>query len=218
MARIDRRSRLALDESYRYYRHLESGEEPELFQLSRSLNNVASALSNAHTSEFKLTQQLWRRLQEALFDRYINSFAGTFVISDEQGNVVPLGKPWAEAGYVRFQPEGCRRNEDVASIEIRRLYPVTYDVLKNTWGFGSNRVEPRMFATAPQCSDGICAMRPMVLGGERLQAESNEGKRIAYQRWWELYWQAYCTNSKQQRSELYRSMMQIESVWGDLYY
>jgi hypothetical protein len=218
MARIDRRNRLALDESYRYYRSIEAGKPPELFALSRCLNNVSTALFQSHGSEFKLTRQLWKRLQEALFDSYITNFVGTFEIRDSEGRPIKPGQMWPEQGVLSFRPEGCRRAEDIAEIELKRLYPSTFRGLEMLWKRQQSSVDPSAFSKEMSCDDGVCVMRPMVVGHEVLNAESSAGKAVAYQKWWELYWQAYCTARRTERVVLYRSMMELEVVWGDLYY
>jgi hypothetical protein len=219
MARIDRRGKLALDESYRYYRHLETGAEPELFALTRSLCTLSHALYFAETGEFKLTRQLWRRLQQALFDRLLSSFHGRFTLMNADRVVVEFGTSVPEDGFISFRAEGCKRVEDVAMIEVSRLYPKMFVVISKAWAEGRTRLSPEEVAAMPDCSDGgVCMMKPVVLGRETLDAESKHGKTQAYRKWWELYWQAYCTPKKADRQDLYRHMLEIETVWGSLYY
>jgi hypothetical protein len=220
MARIDRRGKQALDESYRYFRNLEGGAEPELFIHTRSLNTLSNALHFAETGEFKLTRQLWRRLQQALFDRLVASFSGRFMVMNADREIMEFGTSMPEEGYVTFRPDGCKRTEDMAVIEISRLYPKTHVVLSKLWAEGRTRLTPEDVAAVPDCAEdtGVCMMKPVVLGRETLEVESRSGKQEAYRKWWELYWQAYCTRKKAERQELYRHMIEIEAVWGDLYY
>lgn len=220
MARIDRRGKQALDESYRYFRNLESGAPPELFIHTRSLNTLSNALHFAETGEFKLTRQLWRRLQQALFDRLLGSFSGRFTVLNSHGQVLEFGTSIPEDGYVSFRPDGCKRTEDMARIEVSRLYPKTHVVLSKLWAEGRTRMTPDDVASVPDCSvdTGVCMMKPIVLGRETLEVESEHGKHDAYRKWWELYWQAYCTPKKAERQGLYRHMVEIEAVWGDMYY
>lgn len=220
MARIDRRSKLALDESYRYYRHLEKGEEPRLFELTRSLCTLSHALYFAETGEFKLTRQLWRRLQQALFDRLISSFSGRFNLLDSEGTVIDFGREIPEGGYLSFRAAGCKRIEDTTHIEISRLYPKTFHVISKVWKEGRRKISPRDFEGIPDCDEhsGVCMMKPIVVGHETLHQESRTGKQEAYHKWWELYWQAYCTPNRNERTVLYKHMLEIETVWGNLYY
>lgn len=218
MSRVDRRNKLALDESYRYYRSIESGEAPQLFRLTKSLRTLSTALAFADQGEFKLTRQLWKRLQQALFDRLINSFPGQLSVFDTTGRKLEPGMRIPEDGYVHFNAEGCRRNDDVAQIELSRIYPKTFKGMEAIWSGGRARIAPVDFENISECDGGICMMKPMVVGHEILGAESQTGKTEAYQKWWELYWQAYCTRRKDDRAIIYKHMVEIESVWGDLYY
>ncbi len=220
MARVDRRSRWALDESYRYYRVLESGAEPGLFELNRSLSTLSHALYFAETGEFKLTRQLWRRLQQALFERLVTNFPGQFrFMRPESRAVVEPSAEIPEDGFISFHAHGSKRTEDIALIEISRLYPKTLMAIRRAWAEGRSIVDPKDF-NLPDCDrdTGICALRPMVLGHEVMSEESRSGKEDAYQKWWGLYLQAYCTPSKRDRSMLYQHMVEIEEVWGNLYY
>lgn len=218
MGRLDRRNRLALDESYRYYRSLEAGESPSIFQITKSLNTLSTALVFSEHGEFKLTRQLWKRLQQAFFDALINNFGGDFVIVTRAGEVLEPQSPWPEDSTIRFRPEGCRRAEDSIELEVSRLYPKTLTALQTTWAEGSKTITPADLDKISECDNGVCMMRPMVLGHEVLGAESATGKSVAYRKWWDFYWQAYCSPKKQDRSTLYQQMMHIESVWGDMYY
>jgi hypothetical protein len=220
MARVDRRQRIALDESYRYYRTLENGVEPRLFDLSRSLCTVTHALYFAESGQFKLTKHLWRRLQQSFFERLLSSFPGKFTLMDANRKVVDFGCEIPEDGFITFRADGCKRGEDVAEIEIDRLYSGTLAVIAHTWRNGKRVLRPIDFSSVGQshCDKDVCTVKPMVLGHEVLTQESRNGKQIAYDKWWQLYWQAYCTPNKQERGLLYRDMLEIEAVWGNLYY
>jgi hypothetical protein len=218
MARIDRRQRLSLDESYRYYRKLSAGVAPDLFPLSRALNNVSAGLQASESNQFKLTRQLWRRLHEALFEAYIVNFPGSFYLKDASDSRLEFGQSWPEQGWVSFKPDGCRRVEDVAEMEIKRLYPRTEEALLRLWKSRVLHCNPSDFAAVSACEDGVCPVAPVVVGHEAFDKESSAGKQVAYQRWWELYWQAYCSVRRPDRAVIYRSMMALEAVFGDLYY
>jgi hypothetical protein len=218
MSRVDRRNKLALDESYRYYRTLESGESPQIFQLTKSLRTLSTALAFADQGEFKLTRQLWKRLQQALFDRLINTFEGELRVFDMSGKKYEPGKSLPADGYVQFHPQGCKRADDVVQLELSRVYPKTYIGIERTWLAGRSHTTPADFEQISECDGGICMMKPVVVGHDVLSNESRSGKAEAYTKWWELYWQAYCTKDKQERASIFKHMTEIEAVWGNLYY
>lgn len=217
--RIDRRNRLALDESYRYYRSLEEGVEPNLFKLTSSICTLSHALYFAELGEFKLTRQLWNRLHQAFFDRLINGFAGTFAVLDASGKRIACGEI-PDDGYIEFRADACKRADDAVRIEVAKLYPKTHLVLTHAWKSSRHKLKPADFAQIPDCDHdtGVCMMRPMVLGLDVLNRECQAGKQQAYWKFWDLYLQAYCTPRRNERIVLYKYMSDIQEVWGDLYY
>jgi hypothetical protein len=218
MGRVDRRNKLALDESYRYYRTLEAGEQPQIFKLTKSLRTLSTALAFADSGEFKLTRQLWKRLQQALFDKLLNTFEGELEVFDPSGQQFVPGKPLPAEGFVRFHPQGCKRADDVVQLEISRIYPKSFKGIEKLWLSGQSHTTPACFDGIGDCDGGVCMMKPVVVGHEVLNTESSCGKTDAYKKWWELYWQAYCTKDKHVRSGIIKHMFEIEAVWGDLYY
>jgi len=44
-----------------------------------------------------------------------------------------------------------------------------------------------------ECNGDVCMPKLFAIGDEILQREASSGKKQAYEQWWELYWQAYCT-------------------------
>lgn len=218
MGRQDRRHKLALDESFRYYRSIDSGEaEPSIFELTKSLGTLSTALAFAQMGEFKLTRQLWKRLQQAMFDKLLTTFAGEIVVLDADGRPITPGGDLPEDGLLEFHPDRCHRAEDHCRIEIGKLYPKTIAVLQKLWAAGKTSVSPMDF-DGYECEGGLCPMRPLMVGQDVLVKESLTGKDAAYNRWWELYWQAYCSDDEEYREEMYKQMGELEAVWGDLYY
>lgn len=215
---MDRRTKLALDESYHYYLDLDKTDSPpDLFRLIKCLHTVEAALNMAEGTQFKLTKQLWKRINYALFDKLITSFPGYVLVVDGDGNRVKPKTAFPESGVVEFYPEGGRRKDDVFSLEIKNLYPATQYRLGIAWKARGAMVRPADFY-GPLCTEQGCFLKPVVLGQEVLNKESLDGREKAYTDWWELYWQAYCAKGKQERTILYRQMDEIEQVWGDLYY
>lgn len=220
MGRTERRERTALDEAYRYFRKLDSGEEaPDVFLLNKSVKTLSFALAFSDSNEFKLTRQLWRRLHQALFDKLISNFSGQIAVFDENHKALEIRTPLPEQGFVEFHPDRCKRNDDINEIEISRLYPKTYTVVKRLWEQRSAFIKPSDFEGGDCDKDsGVCFMKPMVLGHEVLTAESQKGRDEAHHKWWELYWQAYCITNKKEQDLITKQMTELEAVWGNLYY
>lgn len=218
MGRQDRRERTALDEAYRYYRQLDSSEEkPDIFRLNKAVKTLSFALAVSDVSEFKLTKQLWKRLHQALFDKLISSFEGRIAIYDENRQAMEILQRLPENGFIEFYPEACRRDDDINEIELSKLYPKTYNVIKHVWEERNAFIKPQDFE-GKDCDGGVCYMKPVLLGQEVLVAESNNGRADAHNRWWELYWQAYCSADKRDQDILVKQMNELEEIWGNLYY
>lgn len=219
MKRVDRRRKLALDESYQYYKTVEDGELVQNFKLASSFRTVATALAFADSGEIKLTRQLWKRLQQALFDKMVNTCAGTVRVFDLTGYEYEPGKNIPDEGYIQFHPQGCNRTDDTARLELSRIYPKTLEGIRRAWSEGRCVTGPGDFDAISECSsDGICLMKPVVTGHEILSTESQSGKDAAYAKWWKLYWQAVDSADNQQRLVIFKQMTEIEEVWGDLNY
>lgn len=218
MRRLERRRRTALDEVYRYYKDIDENRRPlELYQLLKCLNTVNLALAFSDNGEFKLTRQLWRRLHQALFDKLITSFAGHVVIYDSGWQEVKSGSAFPEEGIIEFCPDECRRADDVIQFDIARLYPKTAYAISKFWVNGRNHSSPVDY-NAGDCDGELCFMKPIVVGQEVLKEESLKGRDQAYQKYWELYWQAYCCKNRKEVHELQQQMSQLENVWGSLFY
>lgn len=218
MARTDRRERLALDESYRYYKNLEkNGDTPDLYQLVKSFKTVSAGLKAAENGHFKLTRQLWKRIHQALFDKLLTTFPGYITVSDAEGKQLAARQDLPEEGLVQFNPDGCRRADDIFQMEIKHLYPATHYRLKKAWKNKGNRVLPEDFAGG-QCGEDGCFLKPVVLGQEVLNEESEIGRNQAYRQWWDLYLQAYCAHDRGDKILIIKRMEELETVWGNLYY
>lgn len=218
MATMDRREKLALDEAYSYYLALDKGEaQPELYRVVRCFKTVTSALSMSNGHHFKLTRQLWKRIQQALFDRLITSFPGYVMMTDADGEPAESRVDMPEEGIIEFHPDNCRRKDDIFRMDIKHMYPATHYALSKSWKAKGSRVSPADMVQT-ECGPSGCFLKPVVLGQEVLDEEAQAGKDTAYKEWWDLYWQAYCTKNKHDQTILNRQMDELESVWGNLYY
>lgn len=217
MGRAERRERTALDEAYHYYRKLDSGETPDIFSLNKAVRTLSFALAVSDMKEFKFTKQLWKRLHQALFDKLITNFSGRIAILDEQRIALEILNPLPEYGYIEFYPDGCKRLDDLNEIELGKLYPKSHSVIKRIWEERGAFIKPADFE-GNDCDGGVCFMKPMVMGQEVLGEESTRGRNDAHNKWWELYWQAYCTNNKHEQQILVKQMNELETIWGNLSY
>jgi len=218
MGRQERRERTALDEAFKYFRELDSGaQEPDIFRLNKAVKTLSFALAVSDVSEFKLTKQLWKRLHQALFDKLISNFNGRVEIYNDDRMALEIRNKVPESGFLVFFPEKCKRTDDFNEIELQKLYPKTFAVVKHVWEERGAFIKPADFEGG-DCSDGVCYMKPMVPGQEVLTEESAKGRAEAHNKWWELYWQAYCSGSKKDQDHLAKQMNELESIWGNLYY
>jgi hypothetical protein len=217
MARIDRREKLALDAAYRFFRAVVKDQRsPDLFTLANSLKTISNALRAPQNGEFKLTIRLWERIEETLFDKLFGAFPTHVILLSEVGQVIPGGQPIPDDATVEVHPHGLRRSDDVFSIAIKNLHPLTQLRLRKVWKEKGGTTKPEDFQTV-DCGE-VCQPKGFIVGEAVLLNESELGKQRAYQRWWELYWQAYCSNDKQERLAIEKEMSQLEGIWGDLYY
>jgi hypothetical protein len=217
MARIDRREKTALDNAYRYFKEVvREDRSPDLYKLANCLKTVSNALKTPQTAEFKLTTRLWRRIQETLLDKMLGSFPTHVIVLSDQGNALEIKEHIPEDALVEVHPQGLRRADDAFRLEIKNFPPLTRTRLKKIWKEKSGAARPEDFATV-DCG-GVCPVTGFLVGEEILQNESELGKQRAYQKWWELYWQAYCSNDKQERAVIEKEMLDLEGVWGNLYY
>jgi hypothetical protein len=218
MGRTDRRERTALDEAYRYYIQLDNENlTPDIFRLNKSVKTLAFALAVADVGEFKLTKQLWKRLHQALFDKLITNFSGRIAILTEDRQELEIRNKLPETGFLVFYPDRCRRADDENEIELSKLYPKTLNAITHIWEERGAFIKPSDFEGG-DCDSGVCFMKPMLLGQDKLNEESAKGRMDAHHKWWELYWQAYCTSNKRDQSILTKQMNELEAVWGNLYY
>jgi len=217
MARNDRRDKLALDEAYRLFKQLDKEETtPNIFQLVRCLKTVNYAIASSENGHFKLTKRLWQRIQFSLFDRLFTAFPVYVVVMRADGSVLDAKSVIPETATIEIHPEGLRRNDDGFSLAFEDLHPNTRGAFLKVWHERGNNTRPQDFANY-QCED-YCVPKMFVIGDEVLTSESTAGKEKAHQKWWELYWQAYCADAKDSRQTILNQMQALELVWGDLYY
>jgi hypothetical protein len=220
MASLDRRDRVALDEAYTYYKTtVVSDGQSDLLTIVNALKTVSHALHAPQNGSFKLTTRLWLRIEQALFDKLVTGFAAHLVILDNEGRALAAGDELSEDCLIELHPEGLRRADDVFRMPFADLPSFTQMQLTTIWKEKGPNIKREDFSNGAGCSaSGICAMKPFAVAHEILEKEAQFGKQLAYQQWWELYWQAYCTRNKREKQMLIKDMSSLEAVWGDLYY
>lgn len=217
MARIDRREKIALDNAYRFFKEVVKEERtPELYRLANCLKTISNALRAPETSEFKLTTRLWRRIQETMLDKLLATFPTHVIILSAKGQALQSKESVPEDAFVEIHPQGLRRADDAFRLELKHFPPLTQVRLRKVWKEKGGTGKPEDFAQI-DCGS-VCHPKNFIAGEEMLRNESEQGKQRAYQKWWELYWQAYCSNDKHEKLVIEKEMLDLEEVWGDLYY
>lgn len=220
MARVDRRDKIALDEAYSYYKNtVVSDGNSDLLTMVNALKTVSFALHASTAAEFKLTKRLWLRIEQALFDKLVTGFPSHVVVLGGDGNVLTVDDELTEDCVIELHPEGLRRADDVFRMPFCDLPPVTQMQMTRVWREKGPDLRREDFIVANECdASGLCPVKPFAIGHEILEREANSGKQVAYQQWWGLYWQAYCTNDAREKELLTQQMSSLESIWGNLYY
>lgn len=217
MARMDRREKLALEDAYCFSKAVtKDGNTPDLYKLANSLKTIENALKFSNAGQFKLTTRLWKRIQELLFDKLITSYPAHIVVFTTNGQSLSNKEPIPDDAVIEIHPEGLRRADDVFRMEFCCLHPITQLRLRKAWIEGGAKMKPEDIDIG-DCK-GVCVPKSFIIGDEVLLNESQFGKQHAYEKWWELYWQAYCTNDRSEKQAIEKEMAMLEAVWGDLYY
>lgn len=218
LGKRDRRDRIALDEAYRFYRStIKEDHTPELFALVKALQTVSNALQVSGSGEFQLTVRLWNRIQQSLFDRLVTSYPAHVLVFDESGQPLASKSDWRDDCMIEIYPDGLRRDDDSFRMEVSNLHPVTRHRLVKVWKERGPSTKREDFANMDECGD-VCAPKPFLIGDEVLLQESLDGKAKAYKRWWNLYWQSYCSGDNEDKILMTKQMNALEAVWGNLYY
>lgn len=217
MGRIDRRQKLALDEAYRLYRQIiRKVKEPELYEIAHCLTTLHDALNYCDSIQFKLTKRLWQRIYESLCDVLVTSFPVYLIIYDENGDVQKPLRALNEPAKVEIHADGLKRGTDVFMLDLNHFNPMTKMVIEKGWVIKGSQFKPQDFSNV-ECGE-FCAPKNFLIGDDVLTAESEQGKERAHKRWWELYWQAYCTRSSLEKQAVQDEMHGLELIWGNLYY
>jgi hypothetical protein len=225
MIKTERRDRVALDEAYDFYRQtVNDGSTQDLHKLANSLKTVDSALNAAESGDLELTHRLWSKIRQALFDKLLTAFPAYVVAVTPDGAALANRASLPDGCIIELHPEGLRRDDDVFHMAIEHLHPLTRSRLNKVWierGPATRKEDFDHMADArAACEDGVCSIRPntFIIGGDQLAREAQNGRERAYQDYWRLYWQSYCSPSSREKQYLTRQMASLEAVWGNLHY
>lgn len=239
----ERRERVALDEAYEFYKQLLSqGATENLHSLVNALKTVSTALEAAERGELEITVRLWRKIRQALFDQLLTGFSSHVVVITADGRVLAEKEDLPDDSTLELYPEGLKRSDDFFTAALEDLHPHTRSLLDRVWRTRGATIRKEDFLAGEKpgpeaepesqpdsqsesqsgdsCKDGVCALRPnsFVVGAELLSAEAKNGREKAYQEYWRLYWQSYCSPRAREKQYLVRQMASLEAVWGNLHY
>lgn len=237
--RQERRDRVALDKAYDFYRRLVmDGSSNDLHLLANSLKTVCNALDASENGEMQLTLRLWRKIRQALFDKLLTSFPCYVVAIGPDGNAITSRQALPDDTLIELHPEGLKRDDDVFHLQLDELHGRTREMLDRAWqehgpsmrreDFEREREENEglQHGDGGGCQNGVCALRTpgfssgsgFIPGDEVMAREASQGRARAYQDYWRLYWQSYCSPNARERQYLSRQMASLEAVWGNLHY
>ncbi len=215
----DRRERMSLDRAYEVYcTTIKLESSADLHAIVEALKTVQHALNVSSKGAFKLTDRLWYRIRQALFDKLLTGYSNELVVFDESGAMLSIGDPISESGSLRINPEGSRRADDRFHIPVIDLHEMTLIKLSKVRDLHGANLRKEHFADLHiECAGGACMLPAnVVFGHERLREETKHGRRLAYTEWWDLYWRAYCTPDEEELSAVRERMAMLESIWGNL--
>jgi hypothetical protein len=217
MVHLDRRQKLALDEVYRLYRQIVKEEKkPDIYQLVNALTTLNNVLLNNSYNQFQLTKRLWQHTYESMCDLLITSFPVYVIIYNLDGEIQTALEPITEPAIIEIHALGLKRKTDIFGLNLDKLNPLTKNRIDQIWISQGPMFKPENFKNL-ECGE-FCTPTNFLVGDEILKMESELGRERAYKRWWELYWQAYCTPNRLNKQVVQQEMHALESVWGNLYY
>ncbi len=214
----DRRDKMSLDRAYDVYFRTIKGGGDDLFAIVQALKTVQHALDACQSGGIKLTERLWKKIQQALFDKLLTGHSNYLCVFDGSGVIVESGIALPDFGIFEIHPEGLRRDDDFFRAPIEGLHELTVMKVSRAWSLHGSMLKHEYFVNLQiECSGDACLMPPgIVFGHERLREETEEGRRSAYTEWWDLYWRAYCTPDEEEKEVVLDRMAMLEAVWGRL--
>ncbi len=218
MTAQDRREKMSLERAYETYcTTIKVESSVELHAIAEAIKTVQNALTASSEGGVRLTDRLWYRIRQALFDKLLTNYSNELHPFDSSGTAVVASDSIPSEGIFKIRPNGLRRLDDRFEIPILDLHEMTVIKVSKVWELhGSSLNKDHFIDLHIECS-GACMMPPgIVFGHERLREETKNGRKLAYTEWWDLYWRAYCTPDADELTTVRERMAMLESVWGDL--
>lgn len=218
MTTHDRRDKMSLERAYETYcTTIKLESSVELHAIAEALKTVQNALSASNEGGVKLTDRLWYRIRQALFDKLLTNYSVDLDVFDSTGMPIKTDDSIEATATFTIQPKGLRRADDRFHIPVLDLHEMTVLKVSKVWKLHGNRLCRDHFIDLHIECAGACMMPPdVVFGHERLKEETRLGRQFAYTEWWDLYWRAYCTPDDDELKIVRARMAMLESVWGDL--
>ncbi|MBX3073101.1 hypothetical protein KF707_09760 [Candidatus Obscuribacterales bacterium] len=218
MAKQERREKMSLDLAYEVYCNtIKAGGSVELHAIAEAIKTVKSAMHASSSGAVRLTDRLWYRIQQALFDKILTNYSSRIEVLTYQQEPLSAGEEIPQTGLVRIYPEGLRRLDDWFELPVMDLHDMTVKKVSKVRAQHGDRLSHEYFIDLHIECAGACMMPPdIVFGHERLRDEARQGREIAFSEWWDLYWRAYCTPDPEELTTVRERMAMLESVWGDL--
>lgn len=218
--KIDRRNSMALDEAYQYCRLLESGDEtPVLHKLVSSIHTIDLATDPERKMSPAISPDAWCRVRDSLFAILVASFSGYFLVYlDDEVAPIEQGSDWPKRGRLEFYPEAARRRTDYCESRLERIDPEVSTSLRWLFARGQQTANPSHFERLRQAEvneeerGAVSALLEQFY--EICEREATAGKKRAHHKWWQLYWEENSCKDKQQKRELRRELLELQSVWG----
>lgn len=218
MTTQDRREKMSLERAYEIYcTTIKVESSVELYAIVEAVKTVQNALNAASGGGVRLTDRLWYRIRQALFDKLLTNHSIELEAFDSAGLAIPVGETIPNSGSFKIHPEGLRRLDDWFPVQILDLHEMTVIKVSKVWELHGAHLDKEHFIDLHIECAGACMMPPgVIFGHERLREETRAGRKLAYTEWWDLYWRAYCTPDTDELAIVRERMAMLESVWGDL--
>lgn len=214
----ERREKMSLEHAYEVYCNtIKAGSSVELHAIVEAIKTVQNALQASSSGAVRLTDRLWYRIQQALFDKLLTNYSSKIEVLDSDQKRVPVSDSIHQTSTLKIYPEGLRRADDWFQIPVLDLHEMTVTKVSKVREQHGEVLNREHFVDLHIECAGACMMPPeVVFGHERLRDEARTGRESAFSEWWDLYWRAYCTPDSEELVTVRDRMATLESIWGDL--
>ncbi len=218
MTTQERREKMSLERAYEVYcTTIKVESSVELHAIAEAIKTVQNALNASSEGAVRLTDRLWYRIRQALFDKLLTNYSIKLECLDAGGQPINLAEPVPNTAVFKIHPQGLRRLDDWFQLPVLDLHEMTVSKVSKVRELHGELLDKEHFVDLHIECAGACMMPPgIVFGHEKLRDETKQGRKVAYAEWWDLYWRAYCTPDPEELTSVRERMELLESVWGDL--